>query len=55
MTANGATVTGWIDDAITLTATDPGSRLTAGGAGFVIEIGSMGADFLAVSPIDRSA
>ena len=29
-----------------LTATDPGSRLTAGGAGFVIEVGTMGADAL---------
>jgi hypothetical protein len=55
LTANGTTLTGAIDDAITLSTSDPGSRLTSGGAGFVIEVGSMGADFLAISPIDRSA
>jgi hypothetical protein len=46
---------GRINDTVSLAASDPGSRLTAGGAGFVIEEGTMGADFLSVSPIDRSA
>ena len=55
LTADGATLTGAIDESVTLTTSDPGSRLTSGGAGFVIEVGSMGADFLAISPIDRSA
>jgi hypothetical protein len=51
LTADGATLTSAIDDAVVLTAADPGSRLTAGGAGFVIEVGSMGADALTISPI----
>jgi len=55
LTADGTTLSATIDDAIALTASDPRSRLTSGGAGFVIEVGTMGADFLAISPIDRSA
>jgi hypothetical protein len=53
LTADGDTLTGTINGAVTLTATDPGSRLTAGGAGFVIEDGTMGSEALTVSPIDK--
>ena len=35
-----------INDAVSLTATDPGSRLNGGGAGFVIEEGTMGSEAL---------
>jgi hypothetical protein len=49
--AEGDTLTGRINDAVLLTAIDPGSRLTAGGAGFVIEEGTMGSDAMTVSGI----
>jgi hypothetical protein len=55
LSADRATLSARIDDAIALTASDPGSRLAAGGAGFVIEAGSLGADFLAISPIEHRA
>jgi hypothetical protein len=47
--AEGDCLTGRVNDAILLSATDPGSRLTAGGAGFVIEEGTMGSDTMTVS------
>jgi ADP-ribosylglycohydrolase len=49
LTVNGDTLTGAIGDT-TFTATDPGSRLTAGGVGLVIEEGTLGCDAVTVSP-----
>jgi hypothetical protein len=50
LTADGDKLTGTIDGSVTLTATDPGSRLSAGGAGFVIEEGTLGSEALSVAP-----
>ena len=50
LTAVGDTLTGTVDGSVTLTATDPGSRLSAGGAGFVIEEGTLGSEALSVAP-----
>jgi hypothetical protein len=49
LTVEGATLTGVINNTVKLTATDPGSRLAAGAAGFVIEEGTLGAESLTVS------
>jgi hypothetical protein len=51
LTANGDTLTGTINGPTQLTATDPGSRLSAGGAGFVIEEGTIGSEAFTVSPL----
>ena len=50
LTADGDALIGTIDDSVKLSATDPGSRLLAGGAGFVIEDGTLGSEELTVSP-----
>ena len=50
LTAEGDTLIGTINDAITLNATDPGSRLTWGSAGFVIEEGTLGSDAFSIAP-----
>jgi ADP-ribosylglycohydrolase len=47
--AEGDQLIGRINDAVSLTASDPASRLTAGGAGFVIEEGTMGSESISVS------
>jgi hypothetical protein len=52
LTADGDTLTGTINGTVKLTATDPDSRLSAGGAGFVIEEGTMGSEAITVSPIE---
>ena len=50
LSAEGETLTGTVAGSVTLTATDPGSRLSAGGAGLVIEEGTLGAESVSVSP-----
>ena len=50
LTVDGETLTGTIGGSVTLTATEPGSRLSAGGAGLVIEEGTLGAESVSVSP-----
>jgi hypothetical protein len=52
LTVEGDALTGTINGAVRLTATDPGSRLTAGGAGFVIEEGTMGSEAITVTPVE---
>ena len=47
--AEGDQLIGRISDTLLLAASDPGSRLTAGGAGFVIEEGTMGCEAITVS------
>ena len=49
--ANGEMITGTIGDTVRLTATDPGTRLRTGSAGFTIEVGTMGAESLSVEPV----
>ena len=44
VTVSGDTITGSIAGGPTLTATDPGSRLSAGGIGVVVENGTVGTD-----------
>lgn len=53
LTADGDTLTGTIDGTVRLTAADPDSRLNAGGAGFVIEEGTMGSEAISVAPLRR--
>jgi ADP-ribosylglycohydrolase len=50
LTVSGDTITGMIDGTTTLTATDPGSRLNAGGVALVIEEGTLGCEEVRVKP-----
>jgi len=46
-------ITGSVNGTTLLTASDPGSRLTAGGVGLVIEEGTLGCDAVSVSPVEN--
>jgi hypothetical protein len=48
---DGDRITGSVNGTTLLTASDPGSRLTAGGVGLVIEEGTLGCDAVSVSPV----
>ncbi|HRA48773.1 MAG TPA: hypothetical protein PK819_11955, partial [Thermomicrobiales bacterium] len=47
---NGESISGTVGD-VTLTAHDPGTRIRSGSAGFMIEVGTLGAEQLSVSPL----
>ena len=49
LTVNGETITGSIAGGPALTATDPGSRLSAGGIAVVVESGTIGTDEVRIS------
>lgn len=48
---DGDQITGSVNGSTLFTASDPGSRLTAGGVGLVIEEGTLGCDAVSVSPM----
>jgi hypothetical protein len=48
---NGDQITGFIDGKQVLSASDPGSRLSAGGVGLVIEEGTLGCEAVSVMPV----
>jgi ADP-ribosylglycohydrolase len=48
---NGDSLTATIDGATLIAVADPGSRLTAGGVGLVIEEGTLGCEEVSVNPI----
>ena len=48
LTVEGDTLTGSVNGGSTITATDPGSRLDSGGAGFVIEEGTLGSEAITI-------
>jgi len=50
LTVDGETITGTVGD-ITLTATDSGTRLRDGSAGFMIEVGTITSESLSVVPV----
>jgi hypothetical protein len=49
----GDRITGSVNGSTLLAASDPGSRLTAGGVGLVIEEGTLGCEAVSVSPIGK--
>jgi hypothetical protein len=48
LTVEGDNLTGSVNGGSTISATDPGSRLCCGGAGFVIEEGTMGSEAITI-------